>query len=494
MKRIKRAVAAILTAVITLTAVSAQGFAVSASGNEYKTWMQSDSRWKTKQLGTSGYTMSSIGCVVTSLSMLIVHAGARDENNFNPGVLCDFLSANGGFDSTGGIYWNAPSKLIDSFSYVSGGALTGSQEQKVATVASYINQGYYVLVAVNNGGHWVAVEGVSGNDIKMMDPAKSSTSLFSSYSASGVSQVRVFKVGNSTPAPVVTTQATTVTTPAPATTVTTTTTPAPVVTTTTTTTTPAPVVTTTTTTTSEEPVWTDTEPVTTTTSEEPEWTESTTTTQQPEYRPETTTTTTAEPAWTTATEPVQTTTTAPQWTAPATTETTVASKYTTGTYLILDDMNLRAKPDDSSEKTGLVTGMVEVPVISVSGDWGKVIFKDMVGWIHLGYSEKLSDTVKYPTGIYMTNANLNYRKDATVNSDTYGIIPAGTTITVIEVKNGWGKITYKNQTAWCSLEYADYQTANISTLYGSITDNAENMSFDHCKVYADVSKLITIKA
>ena len=249
MKRIKRAVAAILTAVITLTAVSAQGFAVSASGNEYKTWMQSDSRWKTKQLGTSGYTMSSIGCVVTSLSMLIVHAGARDENNFNPGVLCDFLSANGGFDSTGGIYWNAPSKLIDSFSYVSGGALTGSQEQKVATVASYINQGYYVLVAVNNGGHWVAVEGVSGNDIKMMDPAKSSTSLFSSYSASGVSQVRVFKVGNSTPAPVVTTQATTVTTPAPATTVTTTTTPAPVVTTTTTTTTPAPVVTTTTTTT-----------------------------------------------------------------------------------------------------------------------------------------------------------------------------------------------------------------------------------------------------
>mgnify|MGYP002420110719 CR=1 FL=1 len=369
--------------------------------------------------------------------------------------------------------------------YVSGGALTGSQEQKVATVASYINQGYYVLVAVNNGGHWVAVEGVSGNDIKMMDPAKSSTSLFSSYSASGVSQVRVFKVGNSTPAPVVTTQATTVTTPAPATTVTTTTTPAPVVTTTTTTTTPAPVVTTTTTTTSEEPAWTDTESVTTTTSEEPA-------TQKPEYRPETTTT--EEPSWTTATEPVQTTTTVPQWTAPATTETTVASKYTTGTYLILDDMNLRAKPDDSSEKTGLVTGMVEVPVISVSGDWGKVIFKDMVGWIHLGYSEKLSDTVKYPTGIYMTNANLNYRKDATVNSDTYGIIPAGTTITVIEVKNGWGKITYKNQTAWCSLEYADYQTANISTLYGSITDNAENMSFDHCKVYADVSKLITIKA
>lgn len=470
MKRIKRAIAAIMTAVITLTAVSAQGFAVSASGNEYKTWMQSDSRWKTKQLGTSGYTMSSIGCVVTSLSMLIVHAGARDENNFNPGVLCDFLSANGGFDSTGGIYWNAPSKLIDSFSYVSGGALTGSQEQKVATVASYINQGYYVLVAVNNGGHWVAVESVNGNDIKMMDPAKSSTSLFSSYSASGVSQVRVFKVGNSTPAPVVTTTTTT-TTPAPVvTTTTTTTTPAPVVTTTTTTT-PAPIVTTTTTTTTtttEEPVWTDTEPTTTTTIA-----------QKSEYRPETTTTTTEEPTWTTTTSQ---------------TETTVASKYTTGTYLILDDMNLRAKPDDDSEKTGLVTGMVEVPVISVSGDWGKVIFKDMVGWIHLGYSEKLSDTIKYPTGIYMTNANLNYRKDATVNSDTFGIIPAGTTITVIEVKNGWGKITYKNQTAWCSLEYADYQTANISTLYGSITENSENMSFDHCKVYADVSKLITIKA
>ena len=451
MKRIKRAIAAIMTAVITLTAVSAQGFAVSALGNEYKTWMQSDSRWKTKQLGTSGYTMSSIGCVVTSLSMLIVHAGARDENNFNPGVLCDFLSANGGFDSTGGIYWNAPSKLIDSFSYVSGGALTGSQEQKVATVASYINQGYYVLVAVNNGGHWVAVESVNGNDIKMMDPAKSSTSLFSSYSASGVSQVRVFKVGNSTPAPVVTT--------------TTTTTPAPIVTTTTTTTT-----------TTEEPVWTDTEPTTTTTIA-----------QKSEYRPETTTTTTEEPTWTTTTEPAWTTTTSQ-------TETTVASKYTTGTYLILDDMNLRAKPDDDSEKTGLVTGMVEVPVISVSGDWGKVIFKDMVGWIHLGYSEKLSDTIKYPTGIYMTNANLNYRKDATVNSDTFGIIPAGTTITVIEVKNGWGKVTYKNQTAWCSLEYADYQTANISTLYGSITENSENMSFDHCKVYADVSKLITIKA
>ena len=81
---------------------------------EYKNWKQTDSRWANKRLANGG-SMASIGCTVTSISINIVHKGMRDESQFNPGMLCDFLNNNGGFTSSGAIYWGAVSKMINGF-------------------------------------------------------------------------------------------------------------------------------------------------------------------------------------------------------------------------------------------------------------------------------------------------------------------------------------------------------------------------------------------
>lgn len=81
------------------------------SAGSYKTWLQYDSRWGSKTLGSCGDTMSEIGCAVTSIAMLVVHSGSKSESSFNPGTLCDYLSKNGGFDSYGNIYWGAVTGL-----------------------------------------------------------------------------------------------------------------------------------------------------------------------------------------------------------------------------------------------------------------------------------------------------------------------------------------------------------------------------------------------
>ena len=93
--------AAVLAAMIMITGICRLSIPVQAASGEYKSWLQTDSRWGSIQLGSSGATMSRIGCAVTSLAKLVVHSGSATEETFDPGKLCNYLSKNGGFDAGG---------------------------------------------------------------------------------------------------------------------------------------------------------------------------------------------------------------------------------------------------------------------------------------------------------------------------------------------------------------------------------------------------------
>ena len=59
-----------------------------------------------------------------------------------------------------------------------------TREQKYNTLLDLVNRGYYITAHVTNsygGPHWVAIDGVSGNDFLMMDPGSDATILWQEY-------------------------------------------------------------------------------------------------------------------------------------------------------------------------------------------------------------------------------------------------------------------------------------------------------------------------
>ena len=197
-KYARRITSIVISALLILT----MAFTVSAS-ESYKTWTQSDSRWGSKKLGNCSETMSEIGCAVTSVAILAVHSGSASASNFNPGILCDYLSKNDGFDNYGNLYWGAVTKLVPDFTFKKRADVSASSKAGMAKLlAGYINQGYYIVLSVEHDNHWVAIDTVKGEEVYMMDPAQNKTNkLFDYYDLDGMLQVRLYN-GKKAPAAV----------------------------------------------------------------------------------------------------------------------------------------------------------------------------------------------------------------------------------------------------------------------------------------------------
>lgn len=165
-----------------------------AATGEYRSWKQYDSRWSSQRLGSSSDTMAASGCLITAIATLMVHSGCVDENGVDPGKLCTYLSNNGGFTSNGELYWGKVDGAVEGFSLASWKvALSGSRYDKVAQIKSYLDRGYYIVVSVGYGEHWVAVDSIDGNEnVNIFDPAYSYTKLFGNYSDAGISRIALF--------------------------------------------------------------------------------------------------------------------------------------------------------------------------------------------------------------------------------------------------------------------------------------------------------------
>ena len=176
------------------------------SADSYRTWTQLNAAWRSIILGKSNNTMAQIGCAVTSLAILIVHSGCRTEENFNPGMLCEYLNANGGLDSSGSITWSKSQGLVPEFKFSSYYNIAGTtRAEKAVEIEQKLNVGYYVISCVKNGGHWVAVDYVSGENVYIFDPATTANrELFTSYDYSGVTKLRLFKKDASVATPTAT--------------------------------------------------------------------------------------------------------------------------------------------------------------------------------------------------------------------------------------------------------------------------------------------------
>lgn len=172
---------------------------VTASG-PYANWKQYEGAWVNITLGNSGKTIRQIGCLATSISMLIAKSGVPTnvQGDFNPGSFVEAMNRNGGFVSGGNLVWGAVQNVAPQFKYVNKiNVHAMSQQQKLSKLQELLSQGYYVVAEVkgDTGQHWVAIDSISNNQIIMMDPGSSSNNMWAKYNWINTSCFSYFRVG-----------------------------------------------------------------------------------------------------------------------------------------------------------------------------------------------------------------------------------------------------------------------------------------------------------
>lgn len=163
-----------------------------ASTGDWANWKQYDPAWKNVPLGPS--TVGAIGCAMTSVSIQIARSGVSTTlgADFNPGTFALALRGVGGFDKKGNINWSSVSNIAPSFQW------TGTRAQgytSPSTIDSLIKQGYYVILNVKNGRHWVAVDRVEGNKIFMFDPGSGGTEVGQTYGLNSIVGYTTYRKG-----------------------------------------------------------------------------------------------------------------------------------------------------------------------------------------------------------------------------------------------------------------------------------------------------------
>lgn len=170
----------------------------SVDSGEYVTWRQMGQSWSNIKIGNTNSTLGQIGCLVTSISILIEKSGCNSTiNPFNPGTFLEALNANNAFDSNGNLQYAGVTRAVPNFKYAGNVNLRGkSRTEKLALITQYFNQGYYLTIEVKGATpgnqHWVAITGINGNNVVIVDPARDGTDLWSSYEWSKSSQFNYF--------------------------------------------------------------------------------------------------------------------------------------------------------------------------------------------------------------------------------------------------------------------------------------------------------------
>ena len=170
------------------------------SSGEFSQWRQGGQSWSTIPIGNSGKNIGQIGCLATSVSMLIAKSGVPTnvQGEFNPGTFVTYLNSHGGFDSGGNFVWGSVTSVAPSWKYQGKASVSGlTRQQKLAKIQEIISQpNTYAVAEVkgNTGQHWVAIDSVSGSTVNMMDPSSNSTDMWGQYNWVNTSIIASFKV------------------------------------------------------------------------------------------------------------------------------------------------------------------------------------------------------------------------------------------------------------------------------------------------------------
>lgn len=171
-----------------------------SSSGEYTDWKQRGKEWSNIRIGNSDRTIGQVGCLVTSIAILIKKSGVSTSNivPFNPGTFVTALNNVYAFDGANLMY-TPISKVVPNFQYGGKVYLTGkTKSEKLYEIKKYSENGYFIAIevlgATDTAQHWVALDRVNNNTIIMIDPGSDSIDMWKTYDWNLTTQFVYFKV------------------------------------------------------------------------------------------------------------------------------------------------------------------------------------------------------------------------------------------------------------------------------------------------------------
>ena len=377
----------------------------------YKHWKQYSPAWANLPVGKFGGNMQSIGCAVTAAAILCAASHSAVPEGFDPGVLCDYLTKNGGFSINGDLQWQVISKLVPDFRYESTRTFSSkNQRDQIAELNAYLAEGYFVAVKLTrtvNGvrtSHFVAIDRIENGVVYMCDPGSSYDVLYDRYDSYMLESVRLFRGGDS---PIVT----------------------------------AP----------ESPA------------------------QQPEGAYLTTDRLNLRSGAGTDHEVltvlpkdtyIEITEVAADWgkTVYNGREGWVCMRYCTPAVSIFtigdyctdgNTLPLRSAPAASATAVGYLPPNTMISVTAVNGDWGYCTYNDKSGWVSLRYCTCNEGSADIGVSLRYTTAGnqMRLRTGASTATATLAMLPPDTEFTVTQIEGNWGKTVYNGQIGWIYIPY-----------------------------------------
>jgi len=198
---VKRAAVTLLVLLGTMIIFATMGAEWALAAQlDVPSWDQGDPRWAGVRLDGSPYTMKGSGCAVTSSAMVAAYFGSTKD----PGQLCRALSANGGLDSQGRIYWEkVPAAAGGTIIYF--GRFDYPGQADLARINRELDAGYPVIAEVRRSGstHYVVLTGREGSTYSINDSGYADGTLNSHYGspATAIRGIRVYHGRHEAPAP-----------------------------------------------------------------------------------------------------------------------------------------------------------------------------------------------------------------------------------------------------------------------------------------------------
>ena len=117
-------------------------------------------------------------------------------------------------------------------------------------------------------------------------------------------------------------------------------------------------------------------------------------------------------------------------------------------------LNMREKASTSSSVLTRLPSGTKVLVLDDSGDWYKIAYNGMIGYVSDEYIA-LSSTMDINAGAakVTANSNLRLRSGPGTSYDTLTKLSKGVTAEIIGVSKGWIKVKYQSYTGYLSAEY-----------------------------------------
>lgn len=116
------------------------------------------------------------------------------------------------------------------------------------------------------------------------------------------------------------------------------------------------------------------------------------------------------------------------------------------------NLNMRKGPEVKYDRILTIPQNTKVEVLQSLNGWDKVIYNNQTGWASAEYLKGASVApIVKTTTVKINTPKLYIREDATTASEIVGSVKEGEVFTIVEIKDGWGKL--KSGAGWIYLSY-----------------------------------------